>query len=251
MQDQHPSQETKGDSPGTSENTHWTLIFVAARDPLDTCAREALAHLCEIYWKPLYCFVRRQGNSPEDAEDLTQAFFQHFLDSHALAHADPAKGTFRSFLFQCLRNFMHNEWHKGQAQKRNPGSPILSFDAAAAETYYSLVPVDKATPDKIYERDCAWSLVEQAIAKLRAAYEVKGKLALYEQLSPSLMGDRPALPYREIAKRLDTTDSALRMETNRMRKELRRLLKQLLIPITDNQADIQSEFRALIQALGQ
>ena len=240
--------DTESPRAGMFAKTRWSLVLAAARNPTDTFSREALARLCESYWGPLYRFARRVGKTSHEAEDLTQAFFARLLRKNSLSAANPARGTFRSFLVRSLRNFMANEWQKDRAQKRDPGCLKLSSNAAAAETQYLREPVDSASPDKLYEHDCAWALVEKAIASLRARYEASGKIALYEQLKPILMGDE-ATPYRELAERLHKSENALREETYRMRKELRRLLEGLLAPTTSSPADLAAEIQGLFQAL--
>lgn len=231
------------------EKTHWTNVFNAAHDPANTCARNALGRLYESYCTPLYCFVRRQGKKPEDAEDLVQGFFEHILEKNTIAAADPARGTFRSFLLKCLNNYITNERRKEKARKRHPGVPILSFDAPQAETHFGLTPADNESPDRIYERDCAWALVEQAVGRLRAKYKARGKGELFEALSPCLMGDALDESYQELANRFHKTETALREEASRMRKGLRKLLKEMLLPVTAKHGDLKAELRALLEAL--
>src|SRR5881394_3677951 len=133
-----------GDAPTTAmgfHTTHWTIVL-AAREKDGTAAREALASLCETYWYPLYAFVRRQGCSPHEAEDLTQEFFCRFLERNGLAGVQPAAGKFRSFLLACLKNFLSNERERVQAQRRGGGCTLLSLDTCDAETRYLLEPAD-------------------------------------------------------------------------------------------------------------
>src|SRR6186997_2745142 len=131
--------------------THWTVVL-EARDKSGDAAREALAILCSTYWYPLYAFIRRQGSSPHEAEDLTQEFFLRFLDRHALERVQPAAGKFRSFLLVCLKNFLANERERARAQRRGGGRPILPLEVENAETRYSLEPADSLTPDAVFER---------------------------------------------------------------------------------------------------
>src|SRR6187431_1536840 len=131
--------------------THWTVVL-AAREKDGVTAREALANLCSTYWYPLYAFIRRQGSSPHDAEDLTQEFFFRFLERHSLASVEPAAGRFRSFLLACLKNFLANERERASAQRRGGGQSVISLDGTDAETRYSLEPADSRTPDAVFER---------------------------------------------------------------------------------------------------
>src|SRR5215469_12519714 len=76
--------------------THWSLVL-AAGDSAGSAAASALEQLCRGYWQPVYAFVRRSGANPEDARDLTQAFFADLLAGKSFRRADPEKGRFRSY----------------------------------------------------------------------------------------------------------------------------------------------------------
>src|ERR1051325_8600256 len=96
--------------------THWSVVLAAGRHDT-TRAKAALEKLCQTYWYPLYAYVRRRGNSPEDAEDLTQAFFARLLEKNWLADIEPVGGHFRSFLLTALNRFLANEYDRSQAAK--------------------------------------------------------------------------------------------------------------------------------------
>jgi RNA polymerase sigma factor (sigma-70 family) len=241
---------TPNSAGGQFPLTHWSLVLAAARNPEDTQVQEALARLCELYWGPLYRYVRRSGHARPDAEDLTQAFFERLIAKHALAAATPSPGSFRTFLLSSLKYFVCNEYHKAHAQKRAPASPLLSFDADSAEAGLAREPADAATPEAIYERECAWALVGQVLLRLRARYEAKGKRDLFEALKPSLMGEETAPAYRELAQRFGTTEGALRMEASRMRKALRRLFREELGRLVNHPDEMAEEERHLLKALG-
>ena len=132
--------------------THWTVVLKAGRSGPD--AQKALARLCEAYWHPLYFFARRKGKSPEDSEDLVQAFFAHLLEGGQFAGVDSAKGKFRSFLLASMTNFMSNDWKRGNRAKRGGGAPIISIDAQDAEGRYLVEPSDLVTPEMLFERSC-------------------------------------------------------------------------------------------------
>src|SRR5262249_43762356 len=139
-----PVPNTPFDVPITGrdfETTHWTVVLTA-RDGDGVSGREALASLCATYWYPLYAFVRRQGSSPHEAEDLTQEFFFRFLERHSLESVRPSAGKFRSFLLVCLKNFLANERDAARAQRRGGGRPSLPLETGDAETRYSLEPAD-------------------------------------------------------------------------------------------------------------
>src|SRR5438045_2141114 len=149
--------------------THWTVVL-AARGRDGPTANQALGILCSIYWYPLYAFIRRQGSSPHDAEDLTQEFFFHFLERHSLGSVQPAAGKFRSFLLTCLKNFLANERERAHAQRRGGGRALVSLDSTDAETRYSLEPADKRTPEAVFERRWAFAVLERTMTELRGEY---------------------------------------------------------------------------------
>jgi RNA polymerase sigma-70 factor (ECF subfamily) len=161
--------------------THWTIIL-KARDDNDTAARESLGSLCATYWYPLYAFIRRQGSTPNEAEDLTQEFFFRFMERHALSGVQPAAGKFRSFLLVCLKNFLANERERAQAQRRGGGRTLVSLDGAEAETRYSLEPADRLTPEMLHERRWAFAALERTMNELRREYGAQQKSGLFEQL---------------------------------------------------------------------
>src|SRR5688572_32879182 len=126
-------------------------------------ARRALEELCRTYWYPLYAYVRRSGKSPEEAEDLTQEFFARLLEKDLFAQADRERGRFRTFLLTALQRFLANEWHRSQAQKRGGGVSIVSIDASHAEERYHAEPADASTPERLYERRWALTLLDRVL----------------------------------------------------------------------------------------
>ena len=141
--------EGSGDRAVAFATTHWSVVLSAAQDTSPQ-AKEALEVLCRAYWYPLYAHVRRRGYHAQEAQDLTQEFFIRLLTGPYLAHADRARGRFRSYLLLALNHFLTDEWRRNQAVKRGGGQPIISLDAITAETRYALEPSSDLTPEKIY-----------------------------------------------------------------------------------------------------
>src|SRR5262245_30448005 len=131
--------------------TPWTVVLQARQG-----GEEALLRLCQIYWSPLYSFIRRRGHPGAEAQDLTQAFFAHFLEHRALQTVTPIKGRFRSFLLVALKHFLDNEWHKAHTLKRGGGQVIISWDDLKPEERERLAPNDQLTPEKAFHR--RWAL---------------------------------------------------------------------------------------------
>jgi len=244
------SSETFG-QPGRHPafvTTHWSVVLSAGRSD-STRARAALARLCQTYWYPLYAYVRRRGHPPHDAQDLTQSFFAHLLERESIAGADPGRGRFRSFLLTALNHFLINEWEKARAQKRGGGTPLLSLDLAAAEERFDLEPADPATPDKIFEKQWALTLLNQVLSLLEAEYRREGKAELFAALQQTLAGRSESLPYAEIAARLNMAEGAVKVAVHRLRKRYRNLIRAEIAHTLDHSADIEEEMRHLFRAL--
>ncbi len=234
---------------GQFATTHWSLVLSAGRGD-DTRSREALARLCQTYGYPLYAFVRRHGRGPEDAQDLTQGFFAHLIENHALATVDRAKGTFRAFLLASLRNFMCKEWDRARALKRGGGKPHLPLDTTFAETRYGREPADPASPRKVFERNWALTLLEQVLERLRVEQAAVGKGAQFELLQDCLMGSPDAPRYAALAGRLGLKEEAVRVTVSRLRRRYRELLREEIAQTVSSPAEIDEEIRHLFAALG-
>lgn len=208
----------------------------------------ALEELCRTYWYPLYVFVRRQTPTREDAEDLTQAFFARFLEKNYLEKLDSEKGRFRAFLLASLKHFLANEWDKANRQKRGGGQAALSLDWQDADTKYQIDPADNLSPDKLYDRAWAVTLLERVIARLRDESTGEGKAKLFETLNPFLMVGKSAIPYSQAAMALDMTESTVRVAVHRLRGRYRELLRQEIRQTLSDPAQAEEELRTLFSA---
>ena len=156
--------------PATREftTTHWSVVLSAV-DARAPGAPEALAQLCRTYWYPLYAFIRRKGYDCHDAEDLTQSFLVRLTTSDFIQKADPERGRFRSYLLTALNRFVVDEWRTANRQRRGGGQILLSLDAATAEDRYVREPSDLGSPERLYERRWATTLIEQALPGWKAS----------------------------------------------------------------------------------
>ena len=241
--------DSVGGEAGQFAETHWSGVLSAGRGD-DTRAHAALARLCLTYWYPLYAFVRRHGQSPEDAQDLTQGFFAHLLEHDALAGVHPAQGKFRSFLLASLRHFLANDWHRAQAQKRGGGRVPVSLDATSAETRYRMEPADQDSPDRVFERNWAVALMEQVLTRLRSEQARLGKGAQFEQLRDSLMGDPAAPRYADLGAQLGMSEDAVKTAVSRLRRRYRELLREEIAQTVTRPSEVEEEIRHLFAALG-
>jgi RNA polymerase sigma factor (sigma-70 family) len=228
--------------------THWSVVL-SARQKDSPQSEAALETLCRAYWYPLYAFVRRQGQRPEDAQDLTQAFFARLLQKDYLQAAAREKGRFRTFLLVALKRFLANEWDRVRAQKRGGGQALLSLDTSAAETHYQMEPAAEANPDRVYDRRWAMTLLDQTMARLRGEFAEAGKAKEFQQLKVCLTAERTAISYPEIAAALGTNEGAARVAVHRLRKRFREIFRDEIAHTVSSQSQIEEEVRYLIEVL--
>jgi len=209
----------------------------------------ALEELCRTYWYPLYAYVRRQGHSREDAEDLTQGFFARLLEKNYLEGITSDKGKFRSFLLVALKRFLANEWDRANRQKRGGGVMPLSLDWQDAETRYQINPADNLSPDKLYDRAWAVIMLERVITRLRDESGADDKARQYEQLRAFLMMGKSEIPYAQAAAALKITEGAVRVAVHRLRRRYRELLREEIAQTLANPAQADEEMQALFSAL--
>ena len=233
---------------GSFAVTRWSVVLAAGSND-STHARDALDTLCRSYWHPIYAFVRRQGHSPHDAQDLTQEFFARLLQKNYLGGVDRAKGRFRSFLLVCLKHFLANEWDKAGAQKRGAHPVLIPIDVQSAETAYGLDPAESATADKIFERRWALTLLDQVLARLREEYTRDGNAKAFNQMKSTLTGERRSVPYAEIGVRLAMSEGAVKVAVHRLRQRYRELLREEIAHTVSGPEQVEEEIRALFSAV--
>jgi RNA polymerase sigma-70 factor (ECF subfamily) len=212
-------------------------------------SRQALATLCQTYWPPVYAFVRRNGYDREQAQDLTQGFFTQLLEKRFLVDADQQRGKFRSFLLTAVKHFLANEWDREHALKRGSGRVPVSIDLAEAERWYVPAVVVDATPESLFERRWALSLLEHTLARLRTEFAAAGKAVQFDSLSPYLNQDSGDKRYEELAGQLGATPGALRMAVHRMRRRYRTLLREEIAQTVSTRDEIDDEIRFLLSTL--
>jgi RNA polymerase sigma factor (sigma-70 family) len=225
------------------------MVIAAGADVTSTGAREALTALCESYWYPLYAFLRSRGHPVQDAEDLTQAFFAQLLEKRTLRHADRGRGRFRSFLLTSLTNFAANERDKEAAQKRGGGVPAISLEFENAEGRFQLEPATDETPEKIFDRRWAITLLDRVLARLTAEMIRTGKESQFERLKTYLIGDQPQLSYAENASILGVSEGAIRVAVHRLRRRFRDLIRDEIAHTVSSPEEIEDELHHLWKAI--
>jgi RNA polymerase sigma factor (sigma-70 family) len=214
-----------------------------------TRAHEALSSLCETYWYPLYAYVRRRGHSPEDAQDSTQEFFSRLLAGNWVGDADRAKGRFRTFLLTALNRFLANEWDRARARKRGGGAGSVPLDTELAESRYGAEARNTLTPDRLYDRQWAMTLLSRALTRLEAEHQRMGKAAEFTVLSPALTAERGEIPYTTMATQLALSEAATRMAVHRLRKRFREVFREEIAQTVAQPGEVEAEIRHLLAAL--
>jgi DNA-directed RNA polymerase specialized sigma24 family protein len=228
--------------------TQWSCVVEAGAGD-DQRSHEALARLCNGYWYPLYAFVRRRGHDADEAMDLVQGYFARLLEKGVLAAADPARGRFRSFLIaDCLHYLSHHRRHDS-AQKRGGGVRPVSIDARDAEGRFLREPADDLTPERLFERAWAMTLLERVVALLREEYEAGGRAAAFDRLKPVLLGGGIEVPYARLAAELGTTEAAVQKAVYRLRRRYGALLREQIAATVADPDQVEGEIRDLFAAL--
>jgi len=228
--------------------TRWTVVLAAGRGGDSGGARAALEELCQSYWYPLYAYVRRRGCSSHDAEDLVQGFFARLIRLNSLSGTCREKGKFRAFLLAGVKNYLADEWDKGSAAKRDVRKTVF-LDALAAEARYAMEPADHLTPERLFERQWALSLLERVVRRLRGEYESVGKGELFGGLQFALTGEKSTVPYGELSVRLSLSEGALRVAVHRLRQRYRQLLREEISHTLAAGEDVEEELADLRRVL--
>ena len=225
------------------------MVLAAGGDHAAAGTRRALEELARSYWFPLYAFIRRQGRSAAQAEDLAQEFFARLLEKKYLADVDRSKGKFRSFLLASLKHFLANERDRSRALKRGGGAPLLALDALDAEARYALEPADTLTAERLFDRRWALAVLDQVMARLRRDYADSGRLALYAALKDCLARGTSALNYAQLADALGMTQWAVKVAAHRLRRRYRDLLRSEIAQTVDSPRQVEEEIAYLLNCL--
>ena len=248
MSTQDPSGDTASQGAGIFATTHWSMVLAAGAEPTPR-ANDALENLCRTYWHPLYVFIRRRGHGPQDAEDLTQQFFAHFLEKHYFRHADPARGRFRTFLLRSLEHFLVNEWKHANRLKRGGGTPRFPLEMSQAEEQSAGVLAGGATPGQAYERRWALLLLERVLESVREEYAATQRTREFDELAGQIWGRDGGLSYAEIGARLGLTENAARGAMHRLRQRYRERLRGEVARTVSDYTDVDDELRHLIRVV--
>jgi RNA polymerase sigma-70 factor (ECF subfamily) len=239
---------TVGPRHARFETTRWSLVLAAGGGE-SSQARQALAALCETYWYPLYAYVRRQNYNADDAQDLTQAFFARLIEKQDVQDARRARGRFRSFLLAAMKHFLLNEAQHRRALKRGGGQTPLSIEGDTAEGRYRREPPDTSTPEVVFDRRWALTVLDRALGRLRREAVEAGKTAEFDALKACLTGDIPHGSYRMIGETLGLSEGAVKVAVHRLRRRFQRALRAEISETVLTDADVEKELQYLFRAL--
>jgi len=231
------------------ETTRWSLVLAAGGGDR-TAARAALANLCESYWYPLYAYVRRRGRNPDDARDLTKAFFASLLERRDFEHVDRELGRFRAFLLASLKHFLANEYARDQTLKRGGGVVPISLTVDSAEERYEQEPADATTPETLYERRWALTVIDRVLASVREEWRSHRREREFDALRSCLLGSAPPGGYAATAAQLGMSEGAVKTAVHRLRRRFRLQLRTDIAETVSDPSEIDEEIRYLIKALG-
>ena len=223
--------------------TPWTMLELSGGD--GTVARRALDRVCCLYWAPLYAYLRGSGHGPAESEDLTQGYFGHLLEKGVLRRADAEKGRLRSYLIGGLKLYLRDEQRRGATQKRGGGMVVAGMDPARLEAELVQTGLAGETPDEVYERRWAVSLLGNALAALREEEERAGRAAAFGVLSEYLVRGGGSVPQVEAAAGLGMSENALSVAVHRLRRRLQAVFRAQVAATVGSEEEVEEEIRHL------
>lgn len=242
--------DSRGGGAGQFQTTQWDAILLAAQSKAPG-GQAALEELCRVYWHPLYAFVRRVEQGPDDAKDLVQGFFLHLLGHKALRQVSPLKGKFRSFMLTSLQNYMSNEADRTRSQKRGGNVKFVSLEREAANEPYQLESFDSLPPEIVFDARWAITLLDEAMSRLRGIYASQGKTAILEQLKlfldPLNNAELPSCD--QLAQEIHVNAGTVRVLVHRLRKQYTALLREEVARTVCRPEEVDDEIHALCTAL--
>ncbi|MEI6193375.1 MAG: sigma-70 family RNA polymerase sigma factor [Verrucomicrobiota bacterium] len=240
------SGPSSNDAPRSFPNTRWSVVLAARQSSPESAA--ALEALCRAYWYPLYAYVRRCGQSPQDAQDLTQEFFCRLLKKRWFEAADREKGKLRTFLIVALKHFITKEWRRASAQRRGGGTAPAPFDTAFAESRFA-TDSHALAPDETFDRQWALTLLDLTVNRLRDEFATAGKPGDFEALKNCLLAERGAIDYAAVGSQLGVNEGAARVAVHRLRKRFREIYRAEISQTLAAGEDLDAELRHLAAAL--
>jgi DNA-directed RNA polymerase specialized sigma24 family protein len=228
--------------------THWSVVLAAGEES-SAAGVAAMEQLCRAYWPPLYAYIRRQGYSPHDTQDLTQGFFEFLLQKNYVGMADREKGRFRSFLLTALKYFLNGQYDRANAAKRGGGKLIVSLDDPAGENLVMVERSSDSSPEKEFEKNWAITVLRQALTRLREEFASNGKSAIFDKLKPLLEGETKSGEYGILAAQLGMTPNGVAVMVHRLRQRFGELVRAEISQTLAKPEELEDEVRHLFAVL--
>ena len=203
--------------------TRWTMILQAGGEG-DQRAK-AMEQFCSAYWYPVYAFIRRQGNEPEDAQDLTQGFFAKLLQKEWLSRVERREARFSTWLLTLVKSHLIKEHERDTAQKRGGTSVPMSIELAQAEQWFGAEPATNESPERLFERRWALLVLDAALTHLREECHAEGKGRLFDHLSPFLSREPELGEYAAVCEALRMRENAVAVAVHRLRQRYRQTVR--------------------------
>ncbi len=239
--------------PGNTANrpfpdTRWSLIAQVAEGD-EASKKQALEELCQVYWPPIYAFIRSKGATPAEAEDLTQGFFAEFLARDDFSRASSHAGKLRSYMLGAVKHYMANDWRSKQCLKRGGGAQIFSLDITYDDGYDKMIePTEKDTPESIFDRQWALTVLHNVLESLRQRYEAKGQHSLFEALRFVISPGASSTPYAKIASAQNMSESAVKVAAHRLKERYGTLLRETIADTLVDREYVGEELRELMES---
>lgn len=239
-----PDDEHSHNKSPRFATTRWSIVVCAGRQSSPD-SRRALESLCELYWHPLYVYVRRRVADVNEAQDLTQAFFTELLEKNYVGSATPDRGRFRAFLLTAFKHYLSKQWKKDRALKRGGGHSPLSLDFQSADSSVAIAAESGLTAEQLYDQQWTIALLGHIMQRLRGEFEEAGKTQQFEELKSFVIGDHAGQSYSDMAVKLNMTEVAARKAASRMRRRYRELLREEIAQTVSGPDDVDNEIRNL------
>jgi len=230
--------------------TQWTVL-VQGNSEAGEFSTRAFIEMSGRYWYPLYVYARRQGLSPEDAQDATQGFFEDLVDGDRLRNVRPEKGRLRAYLLGAMKHHLAGIRRHDGALKRGGGQVILSIDEELAEQRYQNEPSHAISPETLFDRGWALAVLQQAVDRLEAEFVARGKQEQFQLVLPQLTGEGERGDHREVAESLGISESNVRVMVMRARRRFREVLRELIMETVHRPEDLDDELGHLMAALAE
>jgi len=212
--------------------------------------RAALSELCAAYYGPVLAFVRSRGAPEDAARDLTHGFFARLLESQGIASVDPQRGRFRSFLLGAVKHFLADMRDHDNSAKRGGGIIFESLEPGTdTSPGLELADSKEPSPDQIFERKWALTILDRALATLANEFTAAGRSEQFEILKVWLTGDIDGISQREAAERMSMNEGAFKVAVHRLRRRFREVIKNEIRQTVNDEAQVNEELRHLLESL--